>query len=206
MVEYILLFLTSYLLGSIPFGYLVGKYGKGIDIRDYGSGNIGVANCYRVMGSKYAVIVLIGDCLKGFFPVLITRWLTTEQISFYLLVGLFAIIGHNWSIFLKFKGGKGIATTYGVVLAFYPYIAITSALIWGAIVLTTKLAALGSIASVSFMLILSFLFKTPLEFKIFTIFIIIFAIIRHRNNIIRLLKKKENKIVSKNDEKKKSNY
>ncbi|MFW6148485.1 MAG: glycerol-3-phosphate 1-O-acyltransferase PlsY [Atribacterota bacterium] len=202
MVEYILLFLTSYLIGSIPFGYLVGKYGKGIDIRDYGSGNIGVANCYRVMGSKYAIMVLIGDCLKGIFPVLITRWLTTEQISFYLLVGLFAIIGHNWSIFLKFKGGKGIATTYGVVLAFYPYIAIISALIWGAIVLKTKFAALGSIASVSFMLVLSFLFKTPLEFKIFTILIIIFAIIRHHVNIIRLLKKKENRIVSKNDEKK----
>ena len=203
MSVYILLVITSYLIGSIPFGYLVGKYGKGIDIREYGSGNIGVSNCFRVMGAKYAVIVLIGDCLKGFLPVLMTRFLITEQITFYLLIGFSAIIGHNWSIYLKFKGGKGIATTYGVVLAFYPYIAIISALIWGVIVVTTKVAALGSIVSVFVMLFLSFLFKTPLEFKIFTIFIIIFAIIRHRYNMIRLLQKKENKIVAKNDDNKK---
>jgi len=200
-MTYILLILLSYLTGSIPFGYLIGKYLKGIDIREYGSGNIGVANAFRVMGTKYALLVLAGDCLKGFFSIVLTKWLVIERIEFYLFIGLVAIIGHNWSVFLKFKGGKGIATTYGVVLAFYPYIAIVAAVIWGAIVLTTKFAALGSIISVFSMFILSFLFKTPLEFKIFIIFIFLFAILRHRSNIIRLLQQKENKIIIENDKK-----
>jgi len=118
-----------------------------------------------------------------------------REIEFYLLIGLFAIIGHDWSVFLRFKGGKGIATTYGVVLAFYPLIAITAAMIWGLIVLTTKFAALGSIISIFSMLGLSFLFKTPFVFKVFIMLIFLFALIRHRSNIIRLLHQKENKII-----------
>ena len=192
---YFILVLLSYIIGSIPFGYLVGKYLKGIDIREHGSGNIGVANSFRVMGAKYALLVLIGDCLKGFLPVGLARWMIAGEIEFYLLIGLFAIIGHDWSVFLRFKGGKGIATTYGVVLAFYPLIAITAAMIWGLIVLTTKFAALGSIISIFSMLGLSFLFKTPFVFKVFIMLIFLFALIRHRSNIIRLLHQKENKII-----------
>jgi acyl phosphate:glycerol-3-phosphate acyltransferase len=194
----ILMVLCSYLIGSIPFGYLVGKYLKGIDIRKHGSGNIGVANSFRVMGIKYALLVLIGDCLKGFLVIVLADWLLLEPMWFLLLIGIFAIIGHNWSIFLNFKGGKGIATTYGVVLAFYPIIAIISAIIWAIIVFSTKYAALGSIISIFAMLILSFLIKTPLQFKIFIIIIFLFAIIRHSSNIDRLIHKKENKIISKN--------
>jgi len=163
-----------------------------------GSGNIGVANSFRVMGIKCALLVLIGDCLKGFFSIILAKWLLAESIEFYLLIGLAAIIGHNWSIFLNFKGGKGIATTYGVVLSFYPYIAIIAAIIWGSIVFTTRFAALGSIMSVFAMFILSFLFKTALEFKIFVVIIFLFAIIRHQSNINRLLHKKENKITDVN--------
>ncbi len=197
-MTHIFIILCSYLIGSIPFGYLVGKYLKRIDIREYGSGNIGASNSFRVMGTKYALLVLIGDCLKGFFSIILAKWLLVESIEFYLLIGLAAIIGHNWSVFLNFKGGKGIATTYGVVLSFYPYIAIIAAIIWGAIVFTTRFAALGSIISVFAMLIISFLFKTPLEFKIFVVIIFLFAIIRHHSNINRLLHKKENKITNGN--------
>jgi acyl phosphate:glycerol-3-phosphate acyltransferase len=197
-MTHIFIIIFSYLIGSIPFGYLVGKYLKKIDIREYGSGNIGVANSFRVMGIKCALLVLIGDCLKGFFSIILAKWLLAESIEFYLLIGLAAIIGHNWSIFLNFKGGKGIATTYGVVLSFYPYIAIIAAIIWGSIVFTTRFAALGSIMSVFAMFILSFLFKTALEFKIFVVVIFLFAIIRHQSNINRLLHKKENKITDVN--------
>ncbi len=197
-MTHIFIIFFSYLIGSIPFGYLVGKYLKRIDIREHGSGNIGVANSFRVMGIKYALLVLIGDCLKGLFSIMFAKWLVVESIEFYLLIGLAAIIGHNWSVFLNFKGGKGIATTYGVVLSFYPYIAIIAAIIWGAIVLTTKFAALGSIISIFAMFILSFLLKTPLEFKIFIVIIFLFAIIRHHSNINRLLHKKENKITNEN--------
>jgi len=196
MIKYFLI-LLSYLLGSIPFGYLVGRYLKGIDIREYGSGNIGVANSFRIMGTKCALLVLLGDCLKGYLSIIIAQNIIIEKSGYFLLfTGMFAIIGHNWSVFLNFKGGKGIATTYGVILAIYPIIAIISAMIWALIVMKTKFAALGSIISVFSMIILSFLFKTPLEFKVFVVFIFLFAIIRHLGNIRRLLKKEENKIIN----------
>lgn len=196
-MNYIFGIILSYLLGSIPFGYLVGKYLKNVDIRERGSGNIGTANAFRVMGAKYAILVLIGDCLKGFLAVFLARrLLIIDNISFYLIIGLFAIIGHNWSIFLKFKGGKGIATTYGVVFSFYPIISLISALIWGIIVITIKIASLGSIISVLSMLILSFIFNTTLEFKYFLIIINLLALFRHRSNIIRLMQHKENKIIT----------
>jgi len=194
----VIMILISYLLGSIPFGYLVGKYLKGIDIRKYGSGNIGVANTFRVMGTKYALLVLLGDCLKGFLAVSLAQKLLPEPMWFLLLIGIFTIIGHNWSAFLRFKGGKGIATTYGVVLSFYPLIAVISAIIWALIVLATKFAALGSILSVFVMLVLSLIFNTPIEFKIFVIVILLFALIRHRSNINRLINKKEHKINTEN--------
>lgn len=191
----ILFIMLSYIMGSIPFGYIVGKHFKGIDIREHGSGNIGVANVLRVLGIKCALLVLIGDCLKGIAPLALASLLKIESIGFYLIIGTAAIIGHNWSVFLKFKGGKGIATTYGVVLFFYPYIAIISALIWLIIVIFTKFAALGSLLSILIMFLLSFLFITPVEFKIFIIIILIFAIIRHYSNIKRLIKREEHKIV-----------
>ena len=191
----ILFIMLSYIMGSIPFGYIVGKHFKGIDIREHGSGNIGVANVLRVLGIKCALLVLIGDCLKGIAPLALVSLLKIESIGFYLIIGTAAIIGHNWSVFLKFKGGKGIATTYGVVLFFYPYIAIISALIWLIIVIFTKFAALGSLLSILIMFLLSFLFITPVEFKIFIIIILIFAIIRHYSNIKRLIKREEHKIV-----------
>jgi glycerol-3-phosphate acyltransferase PlsY len=194
----VIMILISYLLGSIPFGYLVGKYLKGIDIRKYGSGNIGVANSFRVMGTKYALLVLLGDCLKGFLAVSLAQKLLPEPMWFLLLIGIFTIIGHNWSAFLRFKGGKGIATTYGVVLSFYPLIAVISAIIWALIVLATKFAALGSILSVFVMLVLSLIFNTPIEFKIFVIVVLLFALIRHRSNINRLINKKEHKINTEN--------
>jgi len=194
----VIMILISYLLGSIPFGYLVGKYLKGIDIRKYGSGNIGVANTFRVMGTKYALLVLLGDCLKGFLAVSLAQKLLPEPMWFLLLIGIFTIIGHNWSAFLRFKGGKGIATTYGVVLSFYPLIAVISAIIWALIVLATKFAALGSILSVFVMLVLSLIFNTPIEFKIFVIVVLLFALIRHRSNINRLINKKEHKINTEN--------
>lgn len=194
----VIMILISYLIGSIPFGYLVGKYLKGIDIRKYGSGNIGVANTFRVMGTKYALLVLLGDCLKGFLAVSLAQKLLPEPMWFLLLIGIFTIIGHNWSAFLRFKGGKGIATTYGVVLSFYPLIAVISAIIWALIVLATKFAALGSILSVFVMLVLSLIFNTPIEFKIFVIVILLFALIRHRSNINRLINKKEHKINTEN--------
>lgn len=168
---------------------------KGIDIREHGSGNIGVANTFRVLGKKHALLVLIGDCMKGYLCIQCLKMISATDPCLFYLVGLATIIGHNWSIFLRFKGGKGIATTYGVVLALYPYLALLSAALWFIIVMMTKYAALGSILSVLFMFILSFLFKTSIEFKYFIFILFLFAITRHRMNIIRLIQSKENKII-----------
>jgi glycerol-3-phosphate acyltransferase PlsY len=195
----VLLLIISFFLGSIPFGYLVSRYLKNIDIREYGSGNIGTANTFRVLGVKYALLVLVGDCLKGLFAVYLARLITIDNISLQLLAGLFTIVGHNWSIFLKFKGGKGIATTFGVILAIYPIIALISAIIWVALVLSFKFAALGSIVSVFSMFILSFIFKTAAEFKYFLIIINLLALFRHHSNIVRLVHHKENRILSDKD-------
>lgn len=194
----IILFIgLSYLLGSIPFGFLVGKYFKRIDIREYGSGNIGASNIFRVLGFRYAVLVMIGDCLKGYLSLYIVRLMDIDGagIYLYLLAGLFAIAGHNCSIFLKLKGGKGIATTFGVILFLYPKIAIISALIWLLLVIILKFASVGSIIAVLSMLILSFIFNTPIEFKYFILIINIWAIVQHRSNIIRLIQRRENKII-----------
>lgn len=198
-VRIALLLIISFFLGSIPSGYLVCRYLKGIDIREYGSGNIGTANTFRVLGVKYALLVLIGDCLKGLLAGYLVKLTTTESITLQLLTGLFAIIGHNWSIFLKFKGGKGIATTFGVILSIYPNIAFISAIIWVALVIVFRFAALGSIISLLSMFILSFIFETPVEFKYFLIIVNLLAIFRHRSNIIRLLQRRENRIVSNED-------
>ena len=193
-----LLICFSYLLGSIPFGFLVSKYFKKIDIREFGSGNIGASNIFRVLGFRYALLVMIGDCLKGFLSLYPARMMNIEGIGMcpYLLAGLSAIAGHNWSCFLKFKGGKGIATTFGVILFLYPKIAIISALIWLILVLMLKFASVGSIIAVLSMLVLSFVFNTPIEFKYFVIIINIWAIVQHRGNIIRLIQHRENKILS----------
>ena len=199
LARVILLLITSFFLGSVPFGYLVSKYLKKIDIREYGSGNIGTANIFRVLGVRYALLVLIGDCLKGLLAVHFAKLTTIENINLQLLVGLFAIIGHNWSIFLKFKGGKGIATTFGVIMSIYPNIAFISAIIWITLVVAFKFAALGSIASIFSMLILSFIFETPVQFKYFLIVINLLAIFRHRSNIVRLLQHREKKIIPNKD-------
>lgn len=199
----------SYLLGSIPFGFLVSKYFQKIDIREYGSGNIGASNIFRILGFRYAILVMIGDCLKGYLSLYLVRLMHIggTGIYLYLLAGLFAIAGHNWSIFLKLRGGKGIATTFGVVLFLYPIIAIISALIWLILVIILKFASVGSLIAVLSMFILSFIFNTPIEFKFFTIIINIWAIVQHRSNIIRLIQRRENKIIPdqifKNEEKNK---
>ncbi|MDD3631256.1 MAG: glycerol-3-phosphate 1-O-acyltransferase PlsY [Atribacterota bacterium] len=198
-VRIALILIISFFLGSIPFGYLVSKYLKKIDIREYGSGNIGTANTFRVLGVRYALLVLIGDCSKGLLAVYLAKIVATESITLQLLTGLFAIMGHNWSIFLKLKGGKGIATTFGVILSIYPNIAFISAIIWVVLVIAFRFAALGSIVSVLSMFILSFIFETPAEFKYFLTIINLLAIFRHRSNIIRLLQHRENRIISNKD-------
>jgi len=190
----ILVILISYILGSIPFGYIIGKLVKKIDIRDYGSGSIGATNTLRILGPFVASIVLIGDIGKGYFSIYLSRLISHDSIFILTIAGLAVICGHDWSLFLKFKGGKGVATTFGVILALNPMISILAAIVWVIVIITTRYASLSSISAVISIIIFTILFKQPYEYIIFSMIILILTIFRHKENIKRLKLGKESKI------------
>ncbi|WP_408955937.1 glycerol-3-phosphate 1-O-acyltransferase PlsY [Natroniella sp. ANB-PHB2] len=184
----------SYLLGSIPFGLLVAKSVKGVDIRNYGSGNIGATNAYRVMGLGMGVLVALLDIGKGFLGITVARGFFPEEPFLILLVGVMAIVGHNWSLFLKFTGGRGVATSVGVLISLAPGAILVVFIVWALIVAITKYVSLGSIIGAGLIPIMIFLFNNPTVYVIFGLLICIFVIYGHKPNIKRLLSGTENKI------------
>lgn len=197
----ILLCVSFYLIGSIPIGFLIAK-SKGIDIRTVGSGNIGATNVGRALGKKWQFIVLILDALKGYLAVLSANFLFKNNgtyISFGpLLVGSCAIVGHNWTIFLKFKGGKGVATSAGVIAALTIYGFLAGLLTYLLVTKTTKYVSLGSMLGALSITLTIFIFPPENDstyLKIFGILISALVIIRHKENIKRLWKGEETKIV-----------
>ena len=193
-MKIVLIIISCYLLGSIPFGYIVGKLFKKIDIRELGSGNIGAANVFRILGPSLASLVLIGDIGKGIFSIYLVRYLNIDNLLILTIAGLVVICGHDWSLFLGFKGGKGIATTFGVVFALNPTISILALIVWGVVVITTRYVSLASIFAVISIFIFTILFKQPYEYIIFGAIILVLGIFNHKENIKRLKSKKERKI------------
>lgn len=189
MFQLLIFILFGYFLGSIPFGKIMGLR-QGIDIQKHGSGNIGFANCLRILGLKPAIVVLIGDILKGFIPVYIAiRFLPFELIMF---VALSAIVGHVFPIWLKFKGGKGIATGLGVLLAINPLFAFFCMMLWLLFFTFTKLNSLASILMIiSIPLIAIFIANSLVPFSTALLAIGTWT---HRKNIDNLLKRKEKKL------------
>jgi len=189
-----LIIISCYLLGSIPFGYIVGKLFKKIDIRELGSGNIGATNVFRILGPSLASLVLIGDIGKGIFSIYLVKYLNIDNLLIITIAGLAVICGHDWSLFLGFKGGKGIATTFGVVFALNPTISILALIIWGVVLITTRYVSLSSIFAIISIFIFTILFKQPYEYIMFSAIILILGIFKHKENIKRLKLKKERKI------------
>jgi glycerol-3-phosphate acyltransferase PlsY len=196
--------IISYFIGSIPFGFLIAKVVKGIDIRQLGSGNPGATNVSRVMGRPYGVLVFILDMLKGFLPVFIfDRLFASHGHSLSLILcGVGVICGHTFPVFLGFKGGKAAATGCGVFLWLAPVPLLISVVIWLLTVSISRYISLGSIVgSISLVACLILLGKDPfhqrLPLTLFSIFISILLIIRHKSNIKRLLNGTESKIGSK---------
>ena len=189
-----LIIISCYLLGSIPFGYIVGKLFKKIDVREFGSGNIGATNVLRILGTPLASLVAIGDIGKGIFSIYLVQYLYIDNLLILSIAGLAVICGHDWSLFLGFKGGKGIATTFGVVFALNPTISILALIIWGVVLITTRYVSLSSIFAVISMFIFSILFKEPYEYIIFSAIVMILGIFKHKENIERLKSRKEKKI------------
>ncbi|NPV28628.1 MAG: glycerol-3-phosphate 1-O-acyltransferase PlsY [Firmicutes bacterium] len=181
----------SYLLGAVPFGYLFGRL-KGIDLRSHGSGNIGTTNAFRVLGRKMGILVFFCDLIKGLIPALLGKTLLGP--GWGVAAGLAAVIGHNWSVFLGFKGGRGVATGAGVVLALMPEVILLAFGIWVAVVLLTGYVSLGSIvASLSVPLVALF-FREPWIYFLFAIPAPLFIVFKHLPNIRRLQKGTEPRI------------
>jgi glycerol-3-phosphate acyltransferase PlsY len=193
-MKIVLIITICYLLGSIPFGYIVGKLFKKIDIREFGSGNIGATNAFRILGPSLASLVVIGDIGKGIFSIYLVKYLNIDSSLVLTIAGLAVICGHDWSLFLGFKGGKGIATTFGVVFALNSTIAILALIVGGVVVITTRYVSLSSICAIISIFIFTILFKQPYEYIIFSAIILILGIFKHKDNIKRLKSKKERKI------------
>lgn len=187
-----LAFIGSYILGSIPFGYIVGKV-KGYDIRKEGSGNIGSTNVFRVIGKKEGTFVFILDFLKGYLPVL---YFTDISVSAGILALLGAIIGHMTTPFLRFKGGKGVATGFGGVIALMPLPATLAFGVWILLVGTTRRVSIGSLGAAISLPIFYFYTGENMNKIIlyFSILIAILVIITHRTNIRKLIKREEKPI------------
>lgn len=180
----------SYLIGSIPVGYIVARYLKGIDIREYGSGNIGATNVFRIMGAKAGLTVLIGDVLKGIMAVLIAKNFGSVYV---LLASLAVLSGHSWSIFLRFKGGKAIATGYGVLLSIAPVPGLLAVIVWAVTVYMTGYVSLGSLLGTASAPVLMLLFGVRWEYALIGLLLFLIALYRHKDNIERLLNGTENR-------------
>lgn len=189
--------ILSYLLGSVPTSYIMGKLWKGIDLRKHGSGNVGAANTLRVLGPIPGVTVLFIDVLKGLIAVLfISRLamgssLSSEWVK--VFCGIAAICGHNWTIFLKFKGGRGVATSTGVFLGLAWLAMLLVISVWLVIVALTRYISLGSILGAVALPILVYTLNAPLPYLFLSILASLLVIIKHIPNIKRLIKGKENR-------------
>lgn len=178
--------LLGYLLGSVPFGLYVCKVWAKIDVRDYGSGNIGVSNVYRTVGPVPAILVLLLDAGKGALAVVLARSLFGVEPIWILLSGLTAIAGHNWSAYLHFKGGKGVATTAGVMISLAPAPAAVLVAIWALMLFITRYISVASLVAAVSLPILLFVFGYPTSYFVIGLFLTGFTVFRHRSNIQKL--------------------
>lgn len=182
----------SFIVGSIPVGPLVARV-EGIDLRNIGSGNIGATNVLRAMGKIPALLTLSGDIMKGTIVVIAAKYLFNSHMM-EGIIGLSAILGHNFSIFLGFKGGKGVATSIGVLLAYSPGVAIITIVLWLAIAYFTKYSSLSAIVSFGLLPVNIYLFDYSKEKLIISFIITVLLILRHTANIAKLLRGEESKI------------
>ncbi|MFD0586887.1 glycerol-3-phosphate 1-O-acyltransferase PlsY [Paenibacillus sp. GCM10027627] len=186
----------SYLIGSISFSIVIAKWVKGIDIRQHGSGNAGATNTLRVLGKGPALFVFLLDIAKGVGAIYLGHAISDNE-WIPVLCGLAAIIGHNWPVWFKFKGGKGIATTVGVIatLAFFP--ALTAGIVAVVAIAATRYVSLGSLVFAALTPVFIILFQFSVPLLVGSLVLCAFAFIRHRSNIVKLMQGTENKLGAK---------
>jgi len=187
--------LASYFLSAIPTSHLVSRIFAKIDLREHGSGNLGATNLYRVLGWRYAVPVALFDIAKGAIPVLVFAPSASGSTLFALACSVAGIVGHVFSVFVGFKGGKGVATAAGVMLGLTPLALGVAAVVWIVLVLLTGYVSLGSIVAAAVLPVAVYLLEGPVQREILWIAVAIAAsvIVLHRRNIQRLVKGTENR-------------
>ena len=185
------LLIVCYLVGSVPTAYLLVKKLKGVDIRTVGSGNVGATNAARILGKWGFAAVFSADMLKGFIPVWITGMLYPDVV---LIAAVLVVLGHTYTVFLNFKGGKGVATAVGVFLALAPVPLGVAAVAFGVVFYVGRMVSLSSITAAAVLAAAVVLMDTPVSLKIFTVVIAAFVIYKHRTNISRIMKGEETKV------------
>jgi len=190
-LKFLGLLLGSYLMGALPFGYLFGKL-RGIDLRAHGSGNIGTTNAFRVLGQKAGIIVFLCDLAKGLIPALLGKIFLGP--GWGAAAGLLAVIGHNWSVFLRFRGGRGVATAAGAVLALMPKVILLAFGIWVVVVFLLGYISLGSIIASLSVPVIALIFREPWIYFLFIVPALIFIVFKHLPNIRRLRRGTERRI------------
>ncbi|MBE6376453.1 MAG: glycerol-3-phosphate 1-O-acyltransferase PlsY [Lentisphaerae bacterium] len=206
IVKAVLVVLGAYLLGSIPWGFIIGKW-NGVDVRKVGSNNIGATNVTRCVGKKAGKLCFVLDFLKGALPVIAAQYVfrnaSTVPMEYVVIAALFAtVLGHMFPVFLKFKGGKGVSTAAGAVMALTPYALLAALLVWVVVFLASRYVSLASIAAAAVLPIVAWVFylvdfgnqlaRSP-EVLIFLTIVSLLAILRHHANIVRLLNGTENR-------------
>jgi acyl phosphate:glycerol-3-phosphate acyltransferase len=196
--------IVSYLIGSVPTAFIFGKLLKGIDIRDFGSGNVGATNALRVLGKRVGITVLALDILKGVIPVLLAQTIL-GRVNFSpdlirIIAGVSCICGHNWTIFLGFKGGKGIATTLGVLIGLacktpgLSAVLLFLVLLWALVFALSRLVSLASVISALFLPFSAAVAKQSSTIIFASSILTFFVLLRHKSNITRLLQGKETRL------------
>ena len=193
ILHFLLGFVLGHVCGSVPSGLWLVQAFHGIDIRNYGSKNIGTTNVFRTVGPKTAVLVLIADAFKGILAVGIMSYFFHNPLLD-VVTALGALLGHNCSLFLGFKGGKGVATALGLLIFMMPKVAVASFGIWLVCVLLTRYVSLGSIMAAVFTPPLAWYLGYPSAYVIFSVVAAFFVVLRHKENIHRLLTGTESKI------------
>ncbi len=201
MLKLIFAMLLAYLAGSIPTGLWMGKYTRGVDLRDFGSGNLGATNAFRVLGKKLGFLVLLIDVLKGMLPVLLLpRLLGMEDVTpgDEMFIGGAAIAGHVLSMFVNFRGGKGVATALGVFLAIAPLEMSIILLIGIILIAVTGYVSLASIVGAALLPLFLYVSGRPTEVLFVATVISVIVIFRHRSNLVRLVQGRENRFYQTN--------
>lgn len=184
----------AYLMGAIPTSYLAGRAARGIDLRQHGSGNLGATNAFRVLGWKPALPVVAVDVAKGWLPTaFFPLWDGAEPLEWAFAYGAAAIIGHVFSVFVGLRGGKGVATSAGVFLALAPWAVLIGAVVWGVVVLLTRVVSVGSLLAALILPLAVFVTNEPAPEIWLSIGLALFVIYAHRSNIRRLLRGQENR-------------